>query len=89
MGQVGTREISFTLRMDNSDHRAVLEWIDQKRAGKQRFRQLREHIVRAMLDYIEDGESKSSVLRKEVDEHSSEPRQLASASASAAKAMDF
>ena len=89
MGQRQIREISFTLRMDNSDHRAVVEWIDQKREGRQRFRQLREHIVRAMLDYIEDGEPKSSMRRTKNEEPSSEPRHLVTASASAAQAMDF
>ena len=84
-----TREISFTLRLDNADHRAVVEWIDKKRKGKQRFRQLRDHIVRAMLDYIDGCEPQKEQRSETTTEREPQRGQAATASATAARAMEF
>ena len=96
-----TREISFTLRMDNPDHLALADWIDTERGGKQRFRQLRDHIVAAMLVYIDDNgkgekphpDNAGSIvtITTQVRTGSLEApaTEVRTASAEAAQAMDF
>lgn len=89
MRSKGTREISFTLRMDDPDHAALVEWIDNKRGGKQRFRKLRDHIVTAMLAYIADEPHKDPRGAKESVKERREPSNARTASAIAAQSMNF
>jgi hypothetical protein len=78
------RRVSFTLRYDNDDHKAIIDWIEGKRVGRKRLRHLREHVVRAMLNYIDEGPG--PIRRKEG--HAAEPLDLRSATTRELSNMD-